>query len=157
MILGLLAAMTADEGGLSKEMYGLIGVVIGATGAIIVGLVTGWWKKQADEGTLKLEQHKAAADQRKEAKADFKAAAEAMGTVMLPNDADLEARRQEAVKARRAIIATAYSHQHLAKEKDFYPLLEALSSPSEKGLNRATGLWPNMERAILEKWPEVPS
>lgn len=157
VIFDILPIAKGDGGGLSKEMYVLIGVIIGSGATLLVGLTTGWWKKRSDEGTLRLERHKVSADQRKEAKADFNAAAEAMGTVVLPSEADIDARKQEAVKARRALIAIAYYHQYLSKEKDFYRLLDALSSPTEDSLDRAARLWPKMERSILEKWPEVPA
>lgn len=124
LILDLLAAAKPDEGGLSKEMYGLIGIGIGALATIVVGLVTGWWNRGTEQRKIDLDQQKFLAEQRKEVKPDFLAAGEAMGTVLLGADADFEARSQEAIKARRALLSIAFTHQSLSAESTFRGVVE---------------------------------
>ena len=157
LILDLLAAAKPDEGGLSKEMCGLIGIGIGALATIVVGLVPGWWNRGTEQRKIDLDQQKFLAEQRKEVKPDFLAAGEAMGTVLLGADADFEARSQEAIKARRALLSIAFTHQSLSAESTFRALLRDLSSPTEESLGRAAGVWPSLEQQILGRWPEPPS
>jgi len=80
-----------------------------------------------------------------------------MGTVLLGADADFEARSQEAIKARRALLSIAFTHQSLSAESTFRALLRDLSSPTEESLGRAAGVWPSLEQQILGRWPEPPS
>jgi hypothetical protein len=162
MAVALVLVVAAQSAGSGSPTWVVILVaVIGVIG----GAIAGWIARTAAIGSARIaasveerklahEQDKYADARRDKAAEDFFAARDAM-SVVKESEATADARRAEALKAKKALLSVRLTFGRPIGGPRFDELLAMLEPvDTERDLDIAAGLWPDVESAILNDPPQ---